>query len=50
VILVTEIDKIAILHGEEELVTYLVKGEIQTSEITWVLLCTDLIETGENTV
>ena len=35
--LVTELDKIAVLHGDMELVTYLTRGELQTSETTWLL-------------
>ena len=43
-ILVTELDKIAVLHGDMELVTYLTKGELQTSEITWILFYTDIVD------
>ena len=43
-ILVTELDKIAVLHGDMELVTYLTKGELQTSETTWVLFYTDVVD------
>lgn len=44
VMLVTELDKIAVLHGDMELVTYLTKGELQTSETTWVLFYTDVVD------
>lgn len=43
-ILVTELDKIAVLHGDMELVTYLTKGELQTSETTWILFYTDIVD------
>lgn len=43
-IFVTELDKIAVLHGDMELVTYLTKGELQTSEITWILFYTDIVD------
>jgi len=43
-ILVTELDKIAVLHGDMELVTYLTKGELQTSEISWILFYTDIVD------
>ena len=43
-ILVTELDKIAVLHGDMELVTYLIKGELQTSETTWILFYTDIVD------
>jgi len=42
--LVTELDKIAVLHGDMELVTYLTRGELQTSETTWVLFYTDIVD------
>lgn len=44
VILVTGLDKIAILHGDLELVDYLANGEVQTSELAWVLLRTESID------
>lgn len=43
-ILVTELDKIAVLHGDMELVTYLTRGELQTSETTWILFYTDIVD------
>lgn len=43
IILITSIDTIAILHGYETLVTYLVRGDLQSSEHTWVIFNTELI-------